>query len=283
MTFFSKPASCYTNTFDDADLSDVKLPDGRFVDFVKKFPYLGSWISEKCGDGDDVESRIGAASRAFGASRQCIFSSASVTRGAKLIVYERIILAILLSGCECWCLTEKLLNKLRAFHGQCMRVMSRVTRKHTWKHHISMQTLEQNIGTDSIDFHITRRQLRWAGHVSRMPWHRTPRRMMSSWVANKRPIGAPNMTYGRTLVKAMKKFEINPKTWHELAADKELWKESLRLGRPAIRRSVRIAARPRAQLPAGLRPAHRPPVLPTCRCMQAGCADCAIVCAAMYR
>ena len=251
--FCAAPASYYANgTFGDPDLSDVKLPGGRFMQIVDKFPYLGSIISGNCGDAADVDSRIAAASRAFGALRSCVFSSSSVTRAAKRMVYERLVLAILLYGSECWCLTEELFARLRVFHAQCLRVMSRVTRKHTWDHHISTQALGQELGIDGIDMYVTRRQLRWLGHVSRMNFERLPRQMLSSWVPSDRPQGAPQMTYGRTIKKALKKFGIDYDTWPELAADRALWSETLRLGYPAIRRSRRIAQRPRVQLPAAL-------------------------------
>ena len=65
------------------------------------------------------------------------------------------------------------------------------------------------------------------------------------------------MTYGRSIGKALDKFSIDRETWPQLAADRGAWRETLRLGYPAIRRSNRIAQRPRAHLPAALQP--RPP------------------------
>jgi hypothetical protein len=47
------------------------------------------------------------------------------------------------------------------------------------------------------------------------------------------------MTYGRSIHKALKLFHIDPETWVDLAADRPVWRETLRLGQPAIRRSVR--------------------------------------------
>ena len=278
--FCPAPARCYYGPhgahghtaaapLDAVDMSDVKLPGGRFMQVVTKFPYLGSWVAANCGDAEDVDSRVSAASRAFGALRVSVFATKSVNRAAKQIAYERLVLAILLYGCECWCLSESLLARLRVFHAQCLRVMSRVTRKHTREHHISTQALGQELGLESIDFYIARRQLRWAGHVARMPFDRLPRRMLSSWVASKRPTGAPTMTYGRTLKKALKKFDIDIDTWHERAQDRGWWQETLRLGRPATRRSQRIAARPRTQLPLTLRPRPRPHPRPcSCRVFQ---------------
>ena len=43
------------------------------------------------------------------------------------------------------------------------------------------------------------------------------------------------------------------------SADRGAWRETLRLGYPAIRRSTRIAARPRVQLPTALQPRPRGP------------------------
>ena len=121
--------------------------------------------------------------------------------------------------------------------------MSRVTRAHVRKHHISNQCLGQELGLDSIDVYVTRRQLGWLGHVRRMDFDRLPRRMLSAWVTSKRPPGAPTMTYGRTMHKALKKFDIEPEMWPALAADRGLWRETLKLGRPAVRRSLRQARR----------------------------------------
>ena len=73
---------------------------------------------------------------------------------------------------------------------------------------------------------------------------RLPRRMLSSWVPHPRPRGAPMMTYGRSARKALEKFSIDSEMWPKLAADRAAWKETLRLGHPAIRQSLRIARRP---------------------------------------
>ena len=72
--------------------------------------------------------------------------------------------------------------------------MCRVTRTHTWRHHITSEALRARLSLDSIDYYVARRQLRWLGHVSRMDFGRLPRRMLSSWVPHKRPAGAPRFT-----------------------------------------------------------------------------------------
>jgi hypothetical protein len=80
------------------------------------------------------------------------------------------VVSISLYGCETWSLTEQQLGRLRVMQAQHFRAMSRVTRKHAWTHHISTQELGRQLGLDSIDMYVARRQARWLGHVRRMPF-----------------------------------------------------------------------------------------------------------------
>ena len=131
------------------------------------------------------------------------------------------------------------MQRLRAFHGQCVRAMCRVTRTHTWRHHITSEELRERLSLDCIDYYVARRQLRWLGHVSRMNFERLPRRMLSSWVPHKRPVGAPRFT----MAKAMDVFRLDHVRWPELAANRGAWRAML----AAERRGA-------TRIPAGRRP-----------------------------
>ena len=140
-------------------------------------------------------------------------------------------LSITLYGCETWSLTENQLRRLRVMHAHHLRVMSHVSRTRMWDEHISTQELGQRLRIDSIDTSITRRQLRWLGHVARMDFdRRLPRRMLSAWVPHPRPVGAPTMTYGRSIGKALAKFNVDEARWAELALDRGAWRQMLRTG-----------------------------------------------------
>ena len=143
---------------------------------------------------------------------------------AKKLVYTVLVLPVLLYGSELWCLTEKLLNKLRTFHARCIRSMWRVTLHHTRTHRISTATLMDRLGLTSIDDQITNNILRWAGHVMRMGEERMPRKLITSWVRNPRPRGCPQFTYGRGLYKAMKKKQMDKETWFEMTQQRDVWR-----------------------------------------------------------
>lgn len=148
----------------------------------------------------------------------------------KSAVYIAIVLRILLYGSESWCLTEMLASRLRRFHNKCVRIMCRVTRYQTWKHRIRTEVLLQCVGVRSIDYYLSARQLRWVGHVMRMDMSRLPRRFLTAWVQHPRPVGRPQLTFGQSLLKLLKKTGVTCgkngelDTWGVLALDRASWR-----------------------------------------------------------
>ena len=117
--------------------------------------------------------------------------------------------------------------------------MCRVTRAHTWRLRITSDELMRRLGLDAADFYVARRQLGWLGHVARMDFSRLPRRMLSCWVPHPRPRGAPRMTYGRSVAKALAVFDISSAKWPALAADRVAWRATLKSGQPPDEYSAR--------------------------------------------
>jgi hypothetical protein len=138
---------CYTDrvSFDGVDMSPIKW-DGQFsIPVIDAFKYLGSHLCRTCTNTLDASSRLQSGAKAFGALKKCLISSNSISAVAKRVVHVTVVLSILLYVCECWSLTEKTLTRLRVFHNQYIRTMCRVTRKHTWEHTISNETLRNRL------------------------------------------------------------------------------------------------------------------------------------------
>ena len=225
--FVAAPPSAYKDpaSYDSKDLSNINLGDGKYFPVVDKFCHLGSILTRDCRDDVDVLTRIEAAGNAFGSMRESLFSNRNISHAAKKVVYEGLILPILLYGAESWSLTEALFRQLRLFHARCVRAMCRVNRWHVRKHHIQTSELLTRLGLLTIDAYTTRRQLQWAGHVIRMPFRRLPRKMMTSWVSSKRPIGCPSFTYGRGLYKSLRKADLERDSWFLVARERTKWTE----------------------------------------------------------
>ena len=54
--------------------------------------------------------------------------------------------------------------------------------------------------------------------------------VLSAWVPHARPRGAPRLTYGRSVAKAMDVFNLDHARWPELAADRARWRAMLQSG-----------------------------------------------------
>ena len=182
----------------------------------------------ECRLNDEVEiaSRIAKATKAFGALLGPVFKQQGIHPMAKKAAYTALVLNILLYGCESWILSAKSRYQLRCFHRRCVRIMLDTT---CWKmissgvHHAD---LYKRLDLEDISTHICRRRLQWAGHVFRMPEDRLPRKFLSSWVVNPRPVGRPVKTYGQCLNQDLDVIGLRGK-WGAVAEDRCAWRSKL--------------------------------------------------------
>jgi len=72
---------------------------------------------------------------------------------------------------------------------------------------IQIEELLGLLNFKSIDSYVTKRHLNWAGHVARTSFDMVPRKLLSPWVTERWPVGAPEFTYGRGLYKVPPKSE----------------------------------------------------------------------------
>lgn len=214
-----------TSSYIDGDKSDVKVGNG-FISFTDKFKYLGSVIHYSLTSTADIDARINQANAAFGALRKPVFSNKHISDHVKGSIYNALVITTLIYGCENWCMTENLMRKLQTFHNSCVRAMCRVSIRQTIKYHIRSKDLYKKLNTQPIQTFLYNKLLRWIGHVARMDKERLPRKILTSWVANRRPIGRPTMNFGHTLKKALEYKNLPTEfiKWSKIAAEKDLWR-----------------------------------------------------------
>ena len=95
---------------------------------------------------------------------------------------------------------------LRIVHHQCVNLMCRVALTQCYNFRISKQELLKRLNLRTIDDYVTKMQLRWAGHITCMDFDRLLRKLLSSWVCTKLPVGAPENTYGHGLFKSLRSW-----------------------------------------------------------------------------
>ena len=109
-----------------------------FFGFTQSFVYLlGSLLHHDISDHHDVDARINKASKkVFGAPRDRVFSTSDVPERLKGKIYSGGVLAVLLYGCESWCLAAEFISHLRHRHNKCIREMCTVTMCPSFVHDI---------------------------------------------------------------------------------------------------------------------------------------------------
>ena len=125
-------------------------------------------------------------------------------------MYAGGVLAVLLYGCESWCLTAESVRRLANWHNKRIREMCRVTMLQTYVYRITSESLQKRTRVFSLEHYLASRTLLWAGHVARMHKNRLPKRLMLSWISEPRVAGGQEMTYGLRAVASTSPGPLQP-------------------------------------------------------------------------
>lgn len=219
---------------------------------VPHFPYLGSVLTETCDITNEIHRRIGLASTSFGRLSGRVFKNRDLTVRTKLTVYKAICLSILLYGCEAWVPYRKHIRKLESFHINCLQHILGLK----WWHKVPHTEIRERCNIEPLEVLLLQRQLRWTGHVIRMPEKRLPRKVLYGEIADSdRPAGGPRKRLKDHIKTSLKACNIEPQALETLASDRPLWQTCCREGTESYAQQLRTKADARrAQR-------HHPPLL----------------------
>jgi hypothetical protein len=93
-------------------------------------------LSKNFDDSVTIMARIRLARIALTKMQKAIFGTRRVALESKKIAYEALVPSLLLYGSECWVVSAENMRLPQRVHRKCIRIMCRVTRHHTRKHHI---------------------------------------------------------------------------------------------------------------------------------------------------
>ena len=116
------------------------------VEVVSVFPYLGSQISDDSSIKVEIDHRMCLTWGAMSSLRDRIWCSKYLSQGTKTEVFKRLVLPILLYGCETWTLTAATRARLDAFGTKNLR---RIFGYH-WYDKVSNQRLLEEASLDNI-------------------------------------------------------------------------------------------------------------------------------------
>ena len=201
--------------------------NGSPLRIAQRFTYLGSIISPSHNIDEDILNRIQAASAAFGRLRTRVFSNKNLRLHTKIAVYEAVCISTLLYGSESWTVYRRHLKSLEAFHIRCLQRILDIT----WKNKVTHTQIFQQTNTVSIEATLAKRQLRWVGHIKRMPEQRLPRRVLYGQLKDgRRSQGGQRKRFKDHIKSTLKSCNIPPADLETLADNRSLWRATCASG-----------------------------------------------------
>ena len=205
-------------TINNSDHAQVVI-DGRLLEDVDKFVYLGSIVDTQGGTDADVMARIGKARYAFYQLRSA-WNSSVITIHTKLRLMNALVTPILLYGSETWRSSVATTRRLQVFINTCLRQILKIR----WPRIISNQALWTRTNQQPIEIVIAQRRWRWIGHTLRKPEGNCTRQALSWEAKGQRKRGRPRNSWRRDLKKQISGLN---RTWSQLeilAQDRVAWR-----------------------------------------------------------
>ena len=150
-----------------ANVSD----DGRPIDQVEKFCYLGSTMTPTNSVEEEINIRIGRAASAFQNLRHTW--RAKIKISTKVKIYNAVVITTLLYGAETWAITKQQEQRIDAFDSRCLCSILNIR----WWHHTRNTTVRERAQQPYASLIMKKSKMRWFGHVQRMSPERLPLRL----------------------------------------------------------------------------------------------------------
>ncbi len=104
-----------------------------------------------------------------------------------MLIFNNNLKPVLLYGCETWVLIERLNSKIQASEMRVLRLIVGVTRRDRWRN----TRIREILRVEPVITQIERAQLKWYGHVRRMPQIRSVCHIHDWQPLGRRPVGRP--------------------------------------------------------------------------------------------
>ena len=144
--------------------------NGATLKQVEKFKYLGVAFTSDGRQDEELDTRIGKASAVMLALHYSVVMKQELSKKAKLSIFKAVFVHILTYVHESWVMTERMRSQVQASEMRFLRRIEGVTLFNK----VRSSKIRKSLNIEPLLLRIERSQLRWFGHVSRMPQEKTP-------------------------------------------------------------------------------------------------------------
>ncbi|KAK3509001.1 hypothetical protein QTP70_015948 [Hemibagrus guttatus] len=193
---------------------------------VEEFKYLGVLFMSEGRMDREIDRQIGAAAAVMRSMYRSVVVKKELSRKAKLSIYQSIYVPTLTYGHELWVMTERVRSRIQAAE---MSFLRRVVGC-SLRDRVRSSVTREELGVEPLLLYIERGQLRWLGHLFRMPPGRLPGEVFRACPTGKRPRGRPR-TCWRDYVSclAWERLGVPPEELEDVSGEREVWASLLRL------------------------------------------------------
>ncbi|KAK3566178.1 hypothetical protein QTP86_028416 [Hemibagrus guttatus] len=199
---------------------------GKVLPQVEEFKYLGVLFTSEGKMDREIDRRIGAATAVMRSMYRSVVVKKELSRKAKLSIYQSIYIPTLTYGHELWVMTERVRSRIQAAE---MSFLRRVAGR-SLRDRVRSSVTREELGVEPLLLHIERGQLRWLGHLFRMPPGRLPGEVFRACPTGKRPWGRPRTRWRDYVSRlAWERLGVPPEELEEVSGEREVWASLLRL------------------------------------------------------
>ena len=160
---------------------------------VEEFKYLGVLFTSEERMEREIDGRIGAASAVLRALHRPVVVKKELSQKAKLSIYWSIYVPTLTYGHELWVVTERKRSRIQVAKMGFLRRVSGLSLR------VRSSVIRERLGVEPLLLQIERSQMRWLGHLVRMPPGRLPGEVFRAHPTGRRPRGRPRTRWKDTL------------------------------------------------------------------------------------
>nr|XP_054589577.1 uncharacterized protein LOC129153652 isoform X2 [Nothobranchius furzeri] len=193
---------------------------GEVLPQVEEFKYLGVLFTSEGRRDREIDRRNGSASAVMRTLNQSVVVKRELSRKARLSIYRSIYVPILTYGHELWVVTERTRSRIQAAEMSFLRRVAGLS----LRDRVRSSDIREGLGVEPLLLRIERSQLRWFGHLVRMPPGRLPGEVFRACPAVRRPPGRPRTRWRGYISNLVReRLGVLPEELVEKAGERTVW------------------------------------------------------------
>ena len=191
---------------------------------MEEFKYLGVLFTSEGRMEREIDRRIGAASAVMRTLHRSVVVKRELSQKAKLSIYQLIFVPTLTYGHELWVVTERTKLRVQAAEMSFLRRVAELS----LRDRVRSSVIRRELGVDPLLIRVERSQMRWFGHLIRMPPGRLPGEVFRARPTGRRPQGRPRTRWRDYVSRlAWERLGIPREELDEVAGEREVWASCL--------------------------------------------------------